>query len=114
MNDSRIEEIELSIEDAKKNIRLLEALSRLQNNKDFQLLIEDEFFVQGAARAVSMKSSPNFQEPHQQRVVDNVIVGIGQLQQFFNKVYQIGQMSRRSLEEYEEEHQRLLAGGDDE
>lgn len=115
MLEQEIEQLEMSMQDAKNNIKLLDAMERLQKNRDFKLLVESEYFEKEAARAVGMKSSPNFQEDREQKLVDNVIIGIGQLQQFFNKIFQVGMMSKRSLEEYEDEHQRLLAeGADDE
>lgn len=108
--DSRIREVEVAIESFKKEVELLGALERLENNKDFQLLIAQEYFVDEAARAVMSKSHPGQQSPEAQQRTDNVIIGIGQLQQFFMKVSNLGNNAKTSLEQYQEYHTELLSG----
>ena len=113
-NESQVREVEVVIEGLKKDVQLLGALERLENNKDFQLLIGSEYFKDEAARAVMSKSHPGQQSPEAQQSIEKVIIGIGQLQQFLMKVRTIGTKAKENLDEYQDYHARLLSGEEEE
>lgn len=97
----QIKEVEISIEEAKKSIELSKCLEKLKNNREFKKLILQDYFIDEAARAVAGKSNPQLQDEMSQREFDKLIIGIGNLQQYFNKVRFFGEQSQRSLEEHE-------------
>ena len=83
MNDH---EIELSIQDAQKKSELGKALNRLKGNADFNLLIGQTYFVDHAARVVSLLASPAMQKPDTQALLMGDLRSISELQQYFNMV----------------------------
>lgn len=56
MMQSPVQEIELSIEGARKLLSLREALLRLEKNKDFKLLISNGYLVDEALRLTGLLS----------------------------------------------------------
>jgi hypothetical protein len=106
--NSQQQEIEIDIKQAKRAVALYKALDRLHENKDFQEIILNEFFVNESVRAVSMKSEPNAQSEEVQLQVDHVILAIGGLKQFFSKVYQTGASAQNAMEGLHETQQEIL------
>ena len=99
-NRNDIEEVELSIEEAQKNIDKMEALNRLRQNKDFKELIEVGYLQDEASRTVLAKAEPALQSDEQQRILDNMINSIGYFRQYLNKIYQFGNQSSRAIDEH--------------
>lgn len=98
MND-QVKEIEIDIEHAKEMIKLEEAMLRLKKNKDFELLILEEYFKNEAVRYVEALSSPNLQAEKYQEAIHKAMRGIGELKQFFNKISHNADMARSAIEE---------------
>ena len=111
MIDQQIEEIEISIEQARESIAKMEALLNLTKNKDFKLVIEEGYFEKEASRCVLLKADPNIQDEASQKMLDNTIIAIGYLRQYFTTVMQLGRMAQHSLAADEETKQELLAEG---
>lgn len=98
--NSDIQQIEVDIDKAKKAVELRDALRRLSKNKDFQLLIEDNYFVQEASRLVLMKAVEQMENPESQARLDNQINAIGHLRQYFIFIEGWGTNQEAALEEH--------------
>jgi len=97
MND--LQQIEVSIESAKEVIALLDTFKRLENNKDFNKIILDGYFKDEASRLVLLKSDPSMDDDKSQKALDNAIISVGGLRQYFSQIYQMGMIAERSLEQ---------------
>jgi len=106
---TEIEKLELNMKDAKHVLKLKKSLDTLRKNKDFQLIIEDEYFTSEAARLVKQKSAVHMQTPERQMFIDHGIVGLGSLQQFFSKIDAMYSEAERSLEADQLTHAELMA-----
>lgn len=79
-------EIELGIQEAQKKVELGKALNRLKGNPDFNLLIGQNYFINHAARVVSLLGSPAMQKPDAQAMLLSDLRSIAELQQYFNMI----------------------------
>ena len=57
--ENELQEIEVTIEELKKAVELRDTVLRLHNNKDFQKIVEEGYFVQEASRILLLKGDPN-------------------------------------------------------
>ena len=108
-NANDIEEIELSIEDAKKQVRRKEALIRLEENADFKMLITDGFMEKHAVRQVMMKGHPDLQSEKAQNMLNKQIDAIGQFKQFLLGIWTLGSNAEVALERDEATLIEMLA-----
>ena len=101
-------EIRLSIEEAKYQVSLYEALGRLKENKDFALLIEKDFFNMEAERVVGAKAEAGMMMNEVgMNMLDNIIISIGGLRQYFIKIQMRGQQAALSIAEDQETEESL-------
>lgn len=104
--DQQIEQVELTIGEAKKNIEKREALLRLTKNKDFNKIIDTGYFMDEATRLVWLKAEPASKD------IENDIIrqidAIGSLRQYLRTILTIGEMSERAVMDNEETLQDLL------
>lgn len=100
MSQNDIEQIELSIEEAKKIVERGEMARRLADNPDFKALILEGYFEKEAARLATIVSHPSM-EAHQKHIM-NDIMGIGALRRFLSSVVQMGDTAAREISEAEE------------
>lgn len=91
--DTQIQEIELSIEEAKAQVALADALQRLHKNPDFKLVILDGYFRDEAARMVGLLADPNMQDERMQAAVNNSLRSISELRSHFGKVFHFGELA---------------------
>jgi hypothetical protein len=110
----QINEVEMSIADAKKAVQRRDAMYRLEKNKDFKALILEGFMEKHAVRQVMLKASPQMQSPELQAMVDMQITAIGQFKQFMYGVVVMGNNAEKAMEAdeatLEELHAEELAG----
>jgi len=106
---SEIEQIEISIDSARKDVEKMDGLLRLIKNKDFKSLIDDGYFVDEASRLVILRADPSMQEDRVQKNIDDSITAVGHFRQYLNTVMQIGRMAEQGIKEDEETRQELLA-----
>jgi len=106
--EQNLEQIELSIDAANKNIDMYRTMERLHNNADFKKLIVEGFFKEEASRVVALKADPNIQGENEQKQIDNIIISIGGLRQYFNTIYQLGKMSERAVKEDAQTREEIL------
>lgn len=103
-----LEAIEISIEQARKAIARKDAFVRLQNNLDFQEIIEKGFMEQHAVRQIMLKAHPSMQGEAQQKLLDQQICAIGGFKQFLIGVYTEGMNAAQALSEDENTREELL------
>ena len=107
--EQQMHEVEVTIEQCEKQIAQAEALQRLHKNADFKKLILEEYFEKNAIRAVMMKSASGHEGEKEQKNLDNVLIGIGQLGQYFHKIFAFGEGASRAMEEHKTTMEELLA-----
>ena len=106
---NEIEQIEVSIDSARKDVAKMESLLRLISNKDFQGLVDTGYFVDEASRLVILRADPDMQSDSLQKTIDDGITAVGHFRQYLNTVMQIGRMAEQGIKEDEETRQELLA-----
>jgi hypothetical protein len=106
---NEIEQIEVSIDSARKDVVKMESLLRLISNKDFQGLVDTGYFVDEASRLVILRADPAMQSDSLQKNIDDGITAVGHFRQYLNTVMQIGRMAEQGIKEDEETRQELLA-----
>lgn len=106
--DSQIEELEISMEQAKEIIANSDSLIALSRNKDFIRIISQGYFINEASRLVLAKATPAMSSDALQKDVDNAIIAIGHLQKHFNSIMAMGNMAKKSLSEAEQTREEIL------
>ena len=106
---SDLEKIELSIDEAKSKITKAEMLSRLIKTEDWKKVIEDGYFVEEASNVVLLKSTPGFSDDNNQKQLLKQIDAIGAFRQYLSSVFQVAEMARKSLEEFEDVKTEILS-----
>jgi len=106
--DAQIEQLEISMEQAKDIIGLADSLVDLAKNKDFKRVITEGYFINEASRLVLAKATPAMSTDSIQKDIDNAIIGIGYLQKHFNSIIGMGNMARKSLQEAEQTREEIL------
>jgi len=105
MNDYAQMEEDLRIEEeqAKELIKYRDALMRLQQNKDFKLIMSEGYFKNEASRLVLLRADPSIQEdPKIVRSIDDKIIAVGELRQYFITTLARGHQAEESLKEARE------------
>ena len=100
-NADQIQEVELSIEQARGAVSTMTALDTLRKNKDFKNLIETQYFEKEASRLVLLRADPNMQDSESQVEINNQITAIGYLRQYFTTIYQLGRMAEKAVHDDE-------------
>tara|TARA_B110000908_G_C9808427_1_gene251788 strand:- start:111 stop:443 length:333 start_codon:yes stop_codon:yes gene_type:complete len=108
---SEIEQIEISIDEARKEVTKMESLLRLISNKDFTALVDDGYFVEEASRLVMLRADADMQDATSQLSINNRITAVGYFRQYLQSIMQVGRMSEQGIREDEETRQELLAEG---
>lgn len=80
--EQQIQQVELSIEQAREALAFGEAISRLEQNPDFKKVVFDGYFVEEAARTVSLLAEPSMQRPESQLKLAHSLRGISEFKQF--------------------------------
>lgn len=104
---------ELTIEQAKESIAMSDALNRLAENKDFNLVIDEGYFVKEASRLVLLKASPAMMDAESQKLIDNQIIAIGHLRQYFTFLYMKAVQSEKAIIDSEANINELLTSEDE-
>lgn len=109
-NEDRLEAVEISIENAKHKIALMDSLEKLTKNKDFISIILNGYFVDEASRLVLQKAAPVNQGAEESAYLNKCIDSIAFLNQYFTKVMNEGSMATKALDEDQQTREELLAG----
>ena len=93
--------IEVTISQAKKSIKRMNALLALQKNKDYIFVIEEGYFQDETRRVVNLKADVNMASDEQQQHIIRKIDGIGELAAFLEFAISHGQTCLAGLAEHE-------------
>ena len=96
-NQTEIDELEITIEQAKHGIERGNALRRLYNNQDFQQIIMSGFLQQEALRLVIAKSEPGTQTPEAQTGILKGIDSIGYFHTHLLNIERVTEALEKSL-----------------
>lgn len=108
---SDIQELELSIEQAKKLVERKNMILKLTSNREFKKVVLDGYFVDEAARLASISADPLQQEYWDQ--IHLCIQGISLFRQFMQTGIRMGQVAEQELREQNELLDELQAGEDE-
>lgn len=113
MFGTQAQEVQLTLDEAKKKVKLGEALERLERNKDFKLVFDEEFFKQESLRQVSLLSDPAFQTPHMQASIISDMRASATVQAFFRLVYRNASAAQQAVLDSEEQLESIRRNGED-
>jgi hypothetical protein len=97
MNED-LQRITVTIEQCEEQVGLWEALQRLQNNDDFNLVITENLLKDEAIRAVKAEADENL-SVEGKKGMKYVRICIGQLETYMRKVRIFGEAAERALAE---------------
>ncbi len=95
--ENDIRQVEVTLAEAKKQVRLADHLKRLENNRDFKAVILSEYLEQHAIDMVHAKAHPGMQSDQDQKEIIQAIDGIGCLRAFFSVIYQKAQQAENAI-----------------
>jgi hypothetical protein len=113
-NQSDIQQVELSLEQAKKVVALGDAIGRLENNRDFKKVVFDTYFNDEMLRLGGLLSDANMQKPADQQVLLDGLKAIGHLKQFLLARKHFADMARKELVDFQETLDEIRAEESDE
>jgi hypothetical protein len=102
-----VQEIEIHIDEVKKQIKKKDALIALANNPNWKFLIDEGYLKDEAVRLVMLKSSGL--QPEQLERVDKMIYGIGAFYFFLQTIIQTGNQAEADLAADEKAREELHA-----
>lgn len=108
-NQQAIENIEIGKQEAEKMVELGRAFTRLYDNPDFKAVIDKAYFEEEAQRLIMAKSNPQLQGELSQKNIDNQIMGVGCLKQFFIKIQMGAEQAADLIKEADDELELLRA-----
>ena len=111
---SDIQQIELTKEQAQESVKLMERLERLNKNRDFKAIIEDELFDTYAKSLVLLLSDPAMQDEAIQKDIQLDMQMIGRFRQFLSGIYQKGRLAEKTIADADHQLDELRALGGDE
>ena len=104
-----IQTIEISIDKAKRDIEIGDALVRLIKNKDFDLIISENYFKGEAERVVGAKAdAAMIMNEVGMVMLENQITSIGGLRQYFLKIQQEASNAKMAMSDYREAQTELM------
>ena len=106
--DTQMEEIDLTMEQAKKFISRRDTALKLTRDKLYLEVIQEGYFEDEAKRLVLLKGDPSFQTTEAQEDLDRRIFSIAYLFQYLEGIIQIGNMAERDLVEHESAKEELM------
>lgn len=102
-NENRI--IQISVEDLEKAIKLQEALSSLQNNKDYQYAIKEVYLKEMPLNLVGLKSSPIMffgeRKDSEKLYNETMLTSIAMFQEWVKNMIALGKDAKHRLTEYQ-------------
>lgn len=102
MSELDIPSIERDIAKYKGEIKLLDALNRLEKNADYKLLIGNGYLKEEALRIVSLRTDPSTQSELSQRNLIRDIDGIASFQDYLRHIRIDGENAKNSVNQSEQ------------
>jgi hypothetical protein len=107
-NEQELEQLEMSIEMARKKVTLGEAITQLQRNPYFKMLILDEYLKNYTVHLVMNKASYGMQGDKDQKFINDQLIGIGHLDQFLRYTAQEGREAAAAIKVDEETRSEIM------
>ncbi len=104
----QLEQIDLTIEEAKFSIGKKTSFDKLRDNEHFKKLILDGYFEEEASRLVLLRADPHMQTEESLSAINKQIDAIGYLRQYFITINQFGVLAERALKDDELTREELL------
>jgi|TARA_R110000823_G_scaffold181246_2_gene313531 hypothetical protein len=104
--ERELQELDDNMQDAKHFIDIKDSTLKLFKNKEFKKVVLEYYFKEEAARLVMAKAS-NLNED-QQKLINNMIYGIGALSNFFDAVLTRGTQAEQSYKDDENARTEIL------
>lgn len=108
-NSQEIEQLEVTIDEAKKMANKADTIIRLSKNKDFQQVIEQWYLKDEAVRLAHMYSEPQF-DAKTKELIRIDLEAIGALARYFKVTLQLGDRAKDEIAQSENEISRILSG----
>lgn len=105
---SEIEEINISINEAKNRVAIKNSLDRLTRDPNFERVILTGYFMEEASRLVLLKADPAMQSTESQLAITKCIDAIGHFRQYLRTTIQLGIMAEKSLAEDEQTREEIM------
>ena len=99
MLDNQVEEVELTIEEAKKHVQRRDSLRKLMNNREFRKIIEEGYMQEEAVRLVGISADPSVE--HREDAIIGQIKAISNLRQYLSNILRLGDQMEESILENE-------------
>lgn len=109
---SEIEQVELSIQQAKDLVNARDMADKLSRNREFKKLILEGYFEKEAARLVSLSGDSNMLQ--QRDEIFDAIKAISHFRQFMQNTMRMGDVAAQELAEQNETLDELRAAEGDE
>ena len=104
--EEQLQELDDNMNDAKQFIDIKDSTLKLFKNREFKKVVLDYYFKEEAARLVMAKASNLNDE--QQKLIDNMIYGIGALSNFFDSVLTRGLQAEQAYKDDENARTEIL------
>lgn len=108
---SNVEEIELSLENAKELVERKRQAEKLASNREFKKLVLDGYFKDEAVRLVGLSAEPTVSAYKEQIFTE--IQAISLFQQYLRNVIRLGTLAEAEMVEHEELLEEAREMGDD-
>lgn len=108
MSTVEIASVERDINNYKADIKLLEALERLEKNKDFNTIIGKGYLEVEALRLVKLRTAPNTQADQTQTAILRDLDGISALNSYLEHIRKDADIAKAALFRSEETLEALL------
>jgi len=99
--EEQLEDVEDQIIEVKKNIRVSDALTRLQESEDYKIVIEEAYFTEEVNRVVEALTNPTYMKRDQLQNLTGFLDNIRGLKTFFETIKINNTFSKEKLEELE-------------
>lgn len=111
--NSKIEEVEITIAEARKVVEYGAVVRRLIENPDFNKVVTEGYFVEEGARLALLYSDPSMSS-EQARMINNDLLGLGAFKRYIQvKLQMASSMAYEMEQQYEtleELHEEELMG----
>lgn len=101
-NAATVQEIEVSIEHARKVVDKRNNMFRMFKNRDFKSIILTGYFEDEPVRLTKLMAHPSMQSADDQDYIQKQLTAIGFLHQYFNTIRVQGDMFEREIGTHEE------------
>ena len=108
-NADQLDQVEISIKQAKEKISYMKSLEKLAKNKDFKNLIDTGYLEKEAIRLVHLKADLNMASEDNQKYINDAINAVGFFRNYLSTVSQQGEHAKQALVSHEETREEILS-----